>query len=990
MRLIDAVEVVGVVCAYVGFLFLIARFSERRRASGSGWANSPLVYALALGVYCTTWTFYGSVGKATIDGMAFLPVYLGPTIGMFFAPVILERLIRLKERHRITSLADFISARYGKSRGVAALVTVMLLFGTVPYAALQLKSLGDTFQLLTEGSGDTLYGVHWVMPLTVVLMIGFTIMFGIQRLDPTERHPGMVVSLAAESLTKLVAFLAAGLFITYFFFDGPVGFVELLSRGLPGGLNFMQKASGEQLLTWLTYMLLSVAAFSFLPRQFHVGVIENSNVRHTRTAMWLTPLYLLCINVFVLPIAIAGIMNLPKGSGADTALLALPLLAGQPAIALLVFVGGFSAATGMIMVETMTMATMTSNHLFLPVLDGNPRLWFLRRHLLWARWVFAALFILAAFAFAIKIGKSYMLASIGMLSFAGVLQLAPASLGGLFWRQGSRRGALLGLGAGFSVWTYTLLAPTFIKSGWGGESLLNEGPLGIAWLRPTALFGLEGLPSLSHGVIWTLIFNIGSYVVGSVLFPATEAEERLADTFVNTEQGGEGLNDAGDATLDAAQHRQSSEQLLAQYFSVSEARGIVARAVDAAGIGGKAMITAVEWAELNDHVERSLAGAIGAASAHAAMHQARGVHEAASKALARAYAKMLARLRISPAELRRRIDYYQERETLLRHQAVELEQRVQERTRELTAANAALRSEAVERKKAQAQLLGISERLADAAHRAGKAEVATNVLHNVGNVLNSVLISVRVAQNRVQASRISNVGRVAELMKEHRDELGRFIQDDPRGQRLTPYLENLAAHLETERAELLAELEGVGKKADHIKHIVTVQQEFAGVSNFRQATDVASLIDDAIRINTLEKYGAEIVREFAAAPRLSIDKHKVLQILVNLISNARHALNHEDVRGEKRVIIRFAHPEPERLVITVSDTGMGIAPEDMDRIFQHGFTTRKEGHGFGLHAAITAAREMGGELTARSPGRGQGASFELDIPCTEAAEEAAE
>ena len=986
--MLDAIEVVGVVCAYVGFLFLIARFSEKRRASGSGWANSPVVYALALGVYCTTWTFYGSVGKATVDGMAFLPVYLGPTIGMFFAPAIMDRLIRLKERHRITSLADFISARYAKSRGVAALVTVMLLFGTVPYAALQLKSLGDTFQLLTEGEHDTLYGVHWVMPLTVVLMIGFTIMFGIQRLDPTERHPGMVVSLAAESLTKLVAFLAAGVFITYCFFDSPTGFIDSISSGLPARLGFMQKVTGEQLLTWLTYMLLSIAAFSFLPRQFHVGVIENSDVRHTRTAMWLTPLYLLCINVFVVPIALAGIVNLPKGSAADTALLALPLLAGQPAIALLVFVGGFSAATGMIMVETMTMATMMSNHLFLPVLDRNPRLWFLRRHLLWARWVLSTLFILAAFAFAINIGKSYPLASIGMLSFAGVLQLAPASLGGLFWRQGSRRGALLGLAAGFVTWTYTLLLPTFIKSGWGGESLLSDGPLGIAWLRPTALFGLEGLPSLSHGVFWTLIFNIGLYVVGSVLFPATEAEQRLADTFARLEHG-EGLNDLGDATLDAEQHRQSAEGLLSQYFSVSEARGLVARAVDAAGISGKATITAVEWAELNEHVERSLAGAIGAASAHAAMHQARGVDEAASKALARAYAKMLARLRISPAELRRRIDYHQERETLLRQQAAELELRVQERTRELTAANAALRSEAVERKKAQAELLGISERLADAAHRAGKAEVATNVLHNVGNVLNSVLISVRLATGRVQSSRIGNVGRAAQLMKTHEDDLAQFLRDDPRGQRLPGYLENLAAHLETERTELLAELDSVGKKADHIKHIVTVQQEFAGVSNFMQATDVAALIDDAVRINTLEKYGAEIARDFEVVPRLSIDKHKVLQILINLLSNARHAINHEEARGEKRISVRLAHPEPNRLVITVSDTGMGIAPEDMDRIFQHGFTTRKEGHGFGLHAAITAAREMGGQLTARSAGRGRGASFELDIPCTEADDEAA-
>src|SRR5688572_10747770 len=519
--MLGAIEVIAVVCAYVGVLFLVARFSERRRASGSGWTNSPVVYSLALGVYCTTWTFYGSVGKATIDGMLFLPVYLGPTIGMFFAPMILNRLIRLKERHHITSLADFISARYAKSRLVAALVTVMLLFGTIPYAALQLKSLGDTFELLTAGSGDTLYGVHWVMPLTVVLMIAFTIMFGIRRLDPTERHPGMVVSLAAESLTKLVAFVAAGAFITYWAFSGPVGFVERLSVGLPAQLAFMQKISGEQLHTWLTYMLLSIAAFSFLPRQFHVGVIENSNVKHTRTAMWLTPLYLLCINFFVVPIAIAGLTQLPKGSSMDTALLALPLSAGHPAIALLVFVGGFSAATGMIMVETMTMATMMSNHLFLPLLDKNPRLWFLRRQLLPARWIFASIFILAAFGFAVGIGKSYMLVTIGMISFAAVLQLAPASIGGLFWARGSRRGALLGLSAGFVLWTYTLLLPTFVKSGWLGESLLLHGPFGIAALRPTALFGLDSVPSLSHGVLWTMIFNIGLYVVGSVAFPAS-------------------------------------------------------------------------------------------------------------------------------------------------------------------------------------------------------------------------------------------------------------------------------------------------------------------------------------------------------------------------------------------------------------------------------------------------------------------------------------
>ncbi|HWO10595.1 MAG TPA: ATP-binding protein, partial [Polyangiaceae bacterium] len=729
------------------------------------------------------------------------------------------------------------------------------------------------------------------------------------------------------------------------------------------------------------YMVLSIAAFSFLPRQFHIGVIENSNARHTRTAMWLTPLYLLCINLFVVPIAIAGIINLPRTSAADTALLALPLMAGQPAIALLVFVGGFSAATGMIMVETMTMATMMSNHLFLPILDKNPRLWFLRRHLLPARWVFAALFILAAFGFAIGIGKSYMLVSIGLLSFAAVLQLAPASLGGLFWRQGSRTGALCGLGAGFLTWFYTLMVPTFVKSGWVADALLSQGPFGIRLLRPTALFGLEGVPSLSHGVIWTLIFNISAYVIGSVLFPASDAEQRLADEFVDFEAGEGRLDDTGEATFDAAQQRAAAEKLLAQYFSHSEATLLVARAVEAAGLAGKTGITAVEWAELNNQVERSLAGAIGSASAHAAMHQREMMDEAASNALARAYARMLARMRISPAELRKRINYHQERETLLQQQAAELEQRVERRTRELTAANEALRTEVAERQKAQAEVLGMSEKLADAAHRAGKAEVATNVLHNVGNVLNSVIVSVRMATDRVKTSRVGNVGRVADLMQAHAADLGSFITQDPQGQRLPGYLKNLAGHLGQDQQELLGELESVGTKADHIKHIVTVQQEFAGDSNFRQSTDVPALVEDAIRINTLERHGAEIVRDFPNMARVSLDKHKVLQILINLLSNAKHAVKHPDASPQKRITVRLERPRTDWLVFEVTDNGMGIAAEDLGRIFQHGFTTRKDGHGFGLHGAITAAHEMGGSLTAQSEGRGKGSTFRLEVPC---------
>ncbi len=253
-----------------------------------------------------------------------------------------------------------------------------------------------------------------------------------------------------------------------------------------------------------------------------------------------------------------------------------------------------------------------------------------------------------------------------------------------------------------------------------------------------------------------------------------------------------------------------------------------------------------------------------------------------------------------------------------------------------------------------------------------------------------MLVSVRMATESVQMSRVSNVGRVAQLMQKHEADLGRFIQDDPQGKRLPSYLANLAEHLGKERAELLAELESVGKRADHIKHIVAVQQQFAGVSNFRQPTDFTTLIEDAIRINTLDQQGAEIVRDFARLPRVSIDRNKVLQILINLLSNAKYAVNHESARADKRITVRLARTTDARLSISVTDTGMGIATEDQVRIFQHGFTTRKEGHGFGLHAAITAAQEMGGSLTASSPGRGEGATFTLELPCEEVAEEAAQ
>jgi Na+/proline symporter/signal transduction histidine kinase len=1001
------VAVILAAVTYVLLLFILAQLSERRAKRGKNWANNPLAYTLGLGVFCTTWTYYGSVGKASTEGLLFLTVYLGPSLGMLFGSSILRRLVRLKAAHRITSIADFVSARYAKSATVAALATLLLTVGIVPYVALQLKAVNGTFALITRGPTASSPFTPYISPLVVGLMILFTLAFGIRRLDPTERHPGLMVSIALESLVKLVVFAATGVFVIATIYHGPAGFMARLSTGLPRPLVFMGKISSTDLLTWCTYLLLSVSAFSFLPRQFHVGVVENSDENHVKTAMWLSPLYLFLMNIFVLPIALAGILTLPKEVSGDQYVLALPMAAGQRALSLLVFLGGFSAAIGMIMVEATAMATMISNHLLLPIIESSRKLWFLRRHLLMCRWLAAASFITASYLFDARIGKSYMLVNMGMLSFAAVLQLAPAILGGLFWRGANRAGAVLGLTCGFLMWFYTLLLPSFVRGGELSPALLASGPWGIGALRPEALLGLAGLPMLSHGVLWSMAFNAGGFVLGSVCFRAGNEERRLAREFMAGERPSVAHADARDRTIDATEKMREMEEVLGAYHSATEASTLARSCFERVSIAEHQAITLAELAELHNEVERTLGGAIGAAAAHGAMRKVRHVNDQESKALARMYAKLLANLNMSPSDLRRRIDFHQERESLLTAQAGELrekmeerdreiverkrveealqrahdglEQRVLARTRELQRSNGQLEEQIREREKAQRALLEAHRALVDTAHRAGKAEIASNVLHNVGNVLNSVLVSSEVGLDMVERSRVVTLPKAVDLMEEHQADLGRFFSEDPRGPRLPPYLRALSQHLLSERETLLKELRSLHRNIEHIKTIVRLQQDHARAADWVESISASELVEDAIHINmtSLEQAAIRVVREYADLPRVGLQKHKILQILVNLIDNAAHAL--ADAR-DATLLLRVFQVAEHRIGFEVIDNGIGIGPEAMGRLFQHGFTTKKGGHGFGLHGGALTAKEIGGALTVQSDGPGRGTTFRLEVP----------
>lgn len=596
---------------YLALLFLIAAWGDRRASQGRSVIGSPTVYALSIAVYCTAWTFYGSVGRATTQGASFLLIYLGPTLAMLSAPFILRKMVRIAAAQRLTSIADFISARYGKSGALGALVALIALIGITPYIALQLKAITLSHAVLVSYPAP----VDWRLAeepfwadksfwVALVLAV-FIILFGTRHLDASERHEGMVAAIAFESLVKLVAFLAVGLFTLFVLFRGPADLFAQAgaSPALRGAFDLAAVEGGA--LGWSGLLLLAFLAFLTLPRQFQVLVVENVDERHLRRASWLFPLYLLAINLLVIPIALAGMLLL-DGSDPDSFVLTLPLSAGLEGLPLLVFIGGLSAATGMVIVETIALSTMLSNQLVMPWLLRSSRLHAahrgeLRGWLLGIRRVAILLILLLGYLYHALLGDAYSLVTIGLVSFAAAAQFAPALLLGLYWRGANRTGAIVGLLLGFAVWVYTLLLPGFAQSGWLPLSFVETGPWGLDWLRPYALFGLEGWDRYSHALFWSLGLNLAALLGLSLFTPQSRLEQTQAALFT------EALHrDAMPAGVWQGQtSRGELRRLLSRYLGAKVATRVL-EAGDDAQPAPPLLIA---------RTERALAGALGSASA---------------------------------------------------------------------------------------------------------------------------------------------------------------------------------------------------------------------------------------------------------------------------------------------------------------------------------------------------------------------------------------
>ncbi|KAA0875144.1 sensor histidine kinase [Nitrincola tapanii] len=611
--------VLVVAFGYLALLFLIAAIGDRRAEQGRSLIGSSSVYALSIAVYCTAWTFYGSVGRATEAGPSFLLIYLGPTLAMLCGWMLIRKMVRIARAQRLTSIADFISARYGKSQSIGALVALIAVIGIIPYIALQLKAITVSYAILIDYPAQTslqhaesLFFADKSFWIALVLAV-FIILFGTRQLDASERHEGMVTAIAFESLIKLLAFLAVGIFVTFVLYQGPV---DLFARAaedpkllhLLGLDNVPGGAAG-----WVGLLILSTLAFLTLPRQFQVMVVENVDERHIKRASWLFPLYLLAINIFVIPVALAGLMLGEAAQTPDSFVLTLPLAAGLEFLPLLVFIGGLSAATGMVIVETIALSTMISNQLVMPLLLRwrhlhLDHLYDLSGWLLGIRRV-AILFILfLGYLYHALIGDSYSLVTIGLVSFAAAAQFAPALLIGLYWRGATRIAAAAGLMGGILVWGHTLLIPGFAQSGWLEMSLITAGPFGIEALRPYQLFGLQGLDIYSHSLFWSMLVNIGLILLVSQFTQPSRLEQTQAVLFTDALQNEhlhtpvwQGHTSRGE--LRQLVHRYLGAQATERLFAPFQCEGDLCDDQDPAP------------SEMIHQAEKQLAGALGSASA---------------------------------------------------------------------------------------------------------------------------------------------------------------------------------------------------------------------------------------------------------------------------------------------------------------------------------------------------------------------------------------
>lgn len=934
--MISATTLIILILAYIGMLFFIANWAESKSPTAKRISSSSMVYVLSLAVFCTSWTFYGSVGLASRAGVLVYTIYLGPTLLMLVLWPLMKRILLVKQTYHVNSIADFLSARYNRSLYLAGITSVVAMIGIVPYLALQLKAINNSFAVVmsAESSNDM---VTWVIWFGVAM---FTIAFGIRHIDPTERHPGMMLALAVEGVVKLVAMLCVGIFVCFFMFDSPQAILQELTEKLPDTAKTMAKT--PSVMTWVSFLLLAGSAFFMLPRQFHVMVVENPQTNYIKKAQWQLPIYLILMTVFVMPISAAGVLVMGPDKP-DTYMLTLPLSAEQFSLTLLVFIGGFSASMAMLMVSGMTLATMFSNHLALPVLrkvipDKN-----FGQHLLQIRWLAIFLVFGAGQAFYMFLGDSYMLVNMGMISFCAVFQFLPLVVLGLYWKNVTARGATLGISFGFFIWAYCLFLPAIMKSGWIDDSILIAGPWGIEWLHPERLFG-SNMDKVSHGAFWSLIANLSGIVLGSLFSKESDNESRYNAEFIDIMTQSSSSDYEGTLDLPCnivlANKLPILHDLFNSYFSAKETEDKVDLCLKETNLSDREHINTQELANLEKAAERRLSGATGAAMAHVLIMDSGLFTQEETQALEHSYSQILSQLKISPTQLRKQLNYAKEKENLAQQYSEQLEGLVDNRTQEL--------QETME------QLKNAQHQLIETEKQASLSKLVAGVAHEINTPIG------------VCVTAVSNL----------KDEV-KFVRNAYDTEKLSE-----------------KELEEFFDLCDESSQIILKNNERASslIRSFKRiAVDQTS--DDLRQIN-IREYIDEIL--LSLRPELKRVQHQVeiecddsltctcyagslSQILTNLIMNSLiHAFEPE----QKGMMLIKVESNSGSIIITYKDDGVGLDEESAKCIFDPFYTTKRNlgGSGLGAHLIHNLVTQKLAGTIKIDTAIGQGLTYTIAFP----------
>ncbi|MFH1249206.1 MAG: ATP-binding protein [archaeon] len=939
--------------AYLFLMFILALFVQRNYTKYSRIFSNPFIYSLGLAVYCTAWTFYGSIGLAANSKDLFLTVYTGPTIAIILWWGILRKAVRAKNAYSITSIADFISARYNKSQAVAVIVTSIAIIGIVPYIALQLKAIITSFVVISSFDINLYPALRYSVGLVIVFVMAlFTILFGVRRIDPTERHPGMVFVIAVMAIVKIMAFIAAGIFITYFVHHG---FNDLFNHVTESSsLSHLSNPDNPPFSTWISYFLLSMSAILFLPRQFHMAVVENSNEKHIRTAMWMFPLYMLLINLFVMPIAVSGLVAGYSIKDADNFILQLPLHYNNSWLALFVFIGGLSAAVSMIMICAMTLSTMATNHLFIPLVNKAKPFGMFKRYILQVKWIIVVLILLAAYLFKLIVGDSQMLVSIGMISFAAVMQFAPPFIIGMYWKGGNKTGAIMGLTAGLIVWIYTSFFPALIKGGLIYSHILENGLFGISWLNPERLFGVSFPHPITNTLFFSMIFNIGFYVIGSILFSANKEEQSSNEEFFSILNGIKvfgGGSQKEDIILKAK--TKIIRGIFLNYFDRQKVDALTEKILKNAGVANNKFISIAELADLNHRAEIVLSGSIGISSAHASLKESGLFSEDESKELSKTYGEMLASLKLTPEQIKSKIDFYASKEKLLEKERVHLEHEVMKRTKELNKNVKELEDSKVATLNMMEDIDESNKQLIETQSNLKKSYLELKKL----DVKKDEFISIAAHELKTP---LTSIHGFSQLMQNE------SIMKD-----------------KSKRNEYLGIIDKESKRLGNlVTEILELSRiDLGTIKLVWERVDLRELIKSVVtemRIN-VEKQGLYLNLKIGKEiDFVYMDEERMPQVIINLINNSIKFT-------PKGGIELNLEKEGKNIHFSVKDTGIGIDKEHFGKIFTRFFqvdssyTRKAGGTGLGLSLCKEYVELMGGKIWFESEVN-KGTTFHFTLP----------